>query len=220
MSEEKNLDELLEQEKPETFEHDGKIYGGTSMNEDNSIEMPKGEVLCEVNYNVTLKEEDKAFRLFQKLFVRKSNIIKTIVMGLVFAVFLVQFLDNKNSYISLIGMTIAAVGIFITWYNPVMIRKGLMKALAPLEKDRYIFKLYNDAFSIETVIDESEYEEGEERISPPPRVVWKDKSDFLVHELDEMFCIIMKKETIYVLPKRCMDDNQAEIVRKELVAKI
>jgi len=220
MSEEKNLDELLEQEKPETFEHDGKIYGGTSMNEDNSIEMPQGEVLCQVHYNVTLKEEDKAFRLFQRLYVIKSNIIKTVVLSVVFAVFFVQFLANKSDYISSIAMTIAVMGIFITWYNTYAIRKGLMKALAPLENDRYIFKLYYDAFTIETVIDESEFEEGEERISPPPRVVWKDKSDFEVHELEEMFSIIMKKETIYVLPKRCMDDNQAEIVRKELVVKI
>ncbi len=219
MSEEKKLDEFNEKEELSTFEHDGKTYGGTSLNEDNSIEMPKGEVLCQVDYNVTLKEEDKAFRLFQKLYVRKSNIIKTIVMVLVFVVFLVQYIDNRNSYISLIAMTIAVVGIFITWYNPVAIRKGLMKALAPLEKDRYIFKLYDDAFSIETVIDESEFEDGEERISPPPRVVWKDKSDFEVYELDEMFCIIMKKETIYVLPKRCMNDEKAELVRKELVKK-
>lgn len=219
MSEEKNLDELLEEKKPDTFEHEGKIYGGTSLNDNNSIEMPQGDTLCQIDYNVTLKEEDKAFRLFQKLYVRKSNIIKTIVLSLVFVVFLMTYLSDKNSYISLIAMTVAVVGIFITWYNPVMIRKGLMKALAPLEKDRYIFKLYDDAFTIETVIDESEFEEGEERISPPPRVVWKDKSDFEVYELDDMFCIIMKKETIYVLPKRCMDDEKAEIVRNNLVKK-
>ena len=219
MSEEKKLEEFP-QEKLQTFEHDGKTYGGTSMNEENSVEMPEGEVLCQVDYNVTLKEEDKAFRLFQKLYVRKANIIKTIVMGLVFAVFLVQFLDNKNSYISLIGMTIAVVGLFVTWYNPVAIRKGLMKALAPLENDKYIFKLYVDAFTIETVIDESEFEEGEERIYPPPRVVWKEKSDFEVFELEDMFCIIMKKETIYVLPKRCMNEKKAELIRGELLKKI
>lgn len=219
MSEEKNLEEVFEEKPLETFEHDGKTYGGTSMNEDNSIEMPAGEVLCQVDYNVTLKEEDKAFRLFQKLFVLKSNIIKTVVLSLVFAVFFVQFMANKSDYISSIAMTVAAFGIFITWYNPVLIRKGLMKALAPLENDRYIFKLYDDAFTIETVIDESEYEEGEERVSPPPRVVWKDKSDFQVHELKEMFCIIMKKETIYVLPKRCMDEDRAELIRKELLEK-
>ena len=218
MSEEKKLEEFP-QEKLQTFEHDGKTYGGTSMNEENSVEMPEGEVLCQVDYNVTLKEEDKAFRLFQKLYVRKANIIKTVVLLCVFGVFFAQFLSNKSDYVSIIAMTIAVVGLFVTWYNPVAIRKGLMKALAPLENDKYIFKLYGDAFTIETVIDESEFEEGEERIYPPPRVVWKEKSDFEVFELEDMFCIIMKKETIYVLPKRCMNDEKAELIRSELLKK-
>lgn len=217
MSEEKNIEEFEENEQIETFEHDGKIYGGTSLNEENSIEMPSSEVLCQIDYNVKLTEEEKAFKLFQKLYVRKSNIIKTFVMLMVFVVFFVQFLSNKSDYISLIAMTVAVMGIFITLYNPVAIRKGLMKALAPLENDSYIFKLYDDAFTIETVIDESEFLEDEERISPPPRVVWTEKSDFSVYELDDMFVIIMKKETIYVLPKRCMDEQKAEIIRNKLL---
>lgn len=221
MSEEKNLEETeienTEKEELSTFEHEGKTYGGTSLNEENSTEMPEGEVLCQVDYNVKLAEEEKAFKLFQKLYVRKSCIIRTIIFGLVFAVFFVQFMSNKSDYISIIAMTIAAMAIFVTWYNPVSIRKGLMKALAPLENDSYIFKLYGDAFTIETVIDESEFLEDEERIYPPPRVVWFEKSDFEVHELDDMFVIIMKKETIYVLPKRCMDEQKAEVIRSQLV---
>lgn len=199
------------------FEDNGKKYGGTSFNDNESVEMPQGEVLAEVNYNVTLSEEEKAFKLFQKMYVRKQNIIKTIVLGLVMAVFIAQLVADPEHYLSMLAVTVAAVGIFITWYNPVIIRKNLMKALKPLENDKYIFKLYDDAFSIETVIDESEFEEGEERISPPPRIVWREKSDFCVKELDDIFVIIMKKETIYVLPKRCMDEEKQGLIRKELV---
>lgn len=192
-----------------------------SAEEIRTARIPEGEVLCEVNYDVTLKEEEKAFKLFQKIYVRKSNIIKTVVFLLVFAVFFSQFITNKSDYISIIGMSIAVIGIFITWYNPVIIRKSLMKALAPLENDRYIFKLYKDAFSIETdmtSIEESELPEDEdgERVIPEPRIVFKDSGNFELRELDDIFVIIMKKETIYVLPKRCMDDKQCEAVRNGL----
>lgn len=190
---------------------------GTSFNENEDNTLPTGEVLCQVNYNVTIPEEEKAFKLFQKIYVTKSNIIKTVVLGIVFVIFLSQLLNNIATYVSAIGLTVAVIGIFITWYNPVVIRKSLMKALKPLENDRYIFKLYEDAFTIETVIDESEFEEGEERISPPPRIVWKNAGNFEVRELDDMFVIIMKKETIYVLPKRCMVDKTEEIIRKNLI---
>lgn len=190
---------------------------GTSFNENGDDALPSGEVLCSVNYNVTIPEEEKAFRLFQKIYVTKSNIIKTIVLGIVFIIFLSQLLNNVATYVSAIGMTVAVIGIFITWYNPVVIRKSLMNALKPLENDRYIFKLYEDAFTIETIIDESEFEEGEERISPPPRIVWKNSDNFEVRELDDMFVIIMKKETIYVLPKRCMDKDVEKIIVQNLI---
>ena len=177
-----------------TFESNGKKYGGTSFNDNGSVKMPEGEALCRVDYDVKLCEEEKAFRLFQKLYVRKSNIIKTVVLGIVLVVFGFQFVTDVNDYLSLAAVIIAAVAVFITWYNPVIIRKSLMKALAPLEKDKYIFKLFDDAFTIETEISDEEFEEGEERIAPPPRVVWFEKSDFEVKELDDMFVLIMKNK--------------------------
>lgn len=216
MEENKNIKGLDENNELQTFEADGKKYGGTSFNDDGSVKLPEGESILKVDYNVRLEEEDKAFREFQKMYVRRSNIIKTVVLAMVMLVFGYQFLKNHNDYISGAAIFIAAAAIFIVWYNPVMIRKNLMKALAPLEKDRYIFKLYDDAFTIETVIDESEFEEGEERIAPPPRVVWLEGSAFEIKELDEIFVVIMKKETIYVLPKRCMNDDQAGVIRERL----
>lgn len=194
-------------------------YEGTSFNEEETgtFKLPEGEPLCVVNYDVTIPEEEKGFKEFQKRHVRKPNIIKTVVFGLVFAVFFVQMLQDKSATLNWIAMTVAAAAIFIVWYNPVMIRKNLMKALEAIKDDKYIFKLYGDAFTIETIIPDDEFEEGEERIAPIPRVVWFDKSDFDVCELSDMFVIIMKKETIYVLPKRCMNGGDEESIRKTLI---
>ena len=35
-------------------------------------------------------------------------------------------------------------------------------------------------------------------------------------EKDDKFVIIVKRATIYVLPKRCMDDEQMKLVREKL----
>lgn len=199
---------------------DGKKYGGSSFNDgEGKPELPEGEALAEVFYDVTIPEEDKGFREFQRLFVRKSSIIKTVVLLLVFAVFCAQQIAGKGGEtLNWIAMTISAAAVVIVWYNPVSVRKSLMKALEAVKDDRYIFRLYEDAFSIETIIPEEEFEEGEERIYPIPRVVKLAQADFLLSELEDMFVVIMKKETIYVLPKRCMTQQDMDVIRKKLSA--
>ena len=78
-----------------------------------------------------------------------------------------------------------------------------MQALKPLEDDKYVFTLYDDSFKIETL--PTEEEKQEEDFTPVP---------LNVLENDEMFIIILKKETIYVLAKRVMNEQQQETLRK------
>ena len=48
----------------------------------------------------------------------------------------------------------------------------------------------------------------------PPRIVGFEDISLNVLENDEMFIIILKKETIYVLAKRVMNEQQQETLRK------
>ena len=87
-----------------------------------------------------------------------------------------------------------------------------MQSLKPLEDDRYIFKLFESKFSIETVISQEEIDEavkeGEEPVKIPPRVVDFSDNGLSVLEKENMFVIFLKKESIYVLPKRCMTNSE------------
>ena len=80
-------------------------------------------------------------------------------------------------------------------------------------RDRYVFTLYDDSFKIETL--PTEEEKQEEDFTPvPPRIVGFEDISLNVLENDEMFIIILKKETIYVLAKRVMNEQQQETLRK------
>ena len=58
-------------------------------------------------------------------------------------------------------------------------------------------------------------EKQEEDFTPvPPRIVGFEDISLNVLENDEMFIIILKKETIYVLAKRVMNEQQQETLRK------
>lgn len=173
-------------------------------------------ILLSFEYNVKNSEEEQAFKAFQKKYVYKSNIIKTCLFGAAALLFLISFIRAPKEYLNPVLMFISMAVIFVIWFNTFKIRKSLLQALKMLENDRYIFTLYDDRFSIETIIDESEFGEDEEIPVVQPRVVYFDNTDIHVIEQTEMFILILKKDTIYVLPKRCFDEN----VSKELYEKL
>ena len=175
------------------------------------------EKLEEVNANLTVTydikntEEEEAFIAFQKKFIFKSNLIKTIAFGILAILFIYQVVKTPGNFGSWLCLVVCLAVIFIVWYNPIKIRKTLMQSLKPLEDDKYVFRLYENRFSIETIIPQEEIdeaiEEGEEPTKIQPRVVDLSDTGLSVLEKENMFVIFLKKESIYVLPKRCMTDS-------------
>ncbi len=165
-----------------------------------------------VTYDIKNTEEEEAFIAFQKKFILKSNILKTIAFAILAILFVYQVIQKPENFASWLCLVVCLAVIFIVWYNPIKIRKTLMQSLKPLEDDRYIFKLYDNRFSIETIIPQEEVEqavkEGEEPTRIPPRVVSLSDTGLSVLEKENMFIIFLKKESIYVLPKRCMHSDE------------
>ena len=165
-----------------------------------------------VAYNIKNTEEEEAFITFQKKYILKSNILKTVAFGILALLFIYQIVNAPDNFASWLCFVVCLAVIFIVWYNPIKIRKTLMQSLKPLEDDRYIFKLYENKFSIETVIPQEEIDEaikeGEEPVKIPPKVVDFSDTGLSVLEKENMFVIFLKKESIYVLPKRCMTESE------------
>lgn len=170
--------------------------------------------LCSFMFDVSIPEEDDAFRTFQKRYVFKKNVIKSIgfgILGIGFGVSAIIYPDKIMNYI-LTAICLAAV--FLIWYNNRHIRQSLMEALKMLEDDRYVFTLFENSFKIETIIPEDEREEAGEI---PAQEFELDDPLLDSLEKDDKFVIIVRQSTIYVLPKRCMKDHEIEAVRKKLI---
>ena len=165
-----------------------------------------------IAYDIKNTEEEEAFVTFQKKYILKSNILKTVAFGILAILFIYQIINAPDNFASWLCFVVCLAVIFIVWYNPIKIRKTLMQSLKPLEDDRYIFKLYENKFTIETVIPQEEIDEaikeGEEPVKIPPKVVDFSDTGLSVLEKENMFVIFLKKESIYVLPKRCMTENE------------
>ena len=173
--------------------------------EDKKIKNP----VLSFEYNVTNEEEGQAFLLFQKKFVYKKNWIKTVLFGIVAILFGISIYRSPDQPLNYMLCTICLAAIFVIWYNTKKIRVSLMNALKILEDDKYIFTLYDDEFKIETVQEEQELDEDGKPIPPiPPREVSFSDLTLKVFDTVDKFVLVLKKDTIYVLPKRCMTEEQ------------
>ena len=192
-------------------------------NTENNI-MPKEnmnekEVLA-FEYNVTNEEEGQAFLLFQKRYVYKKNWIKTAAFAAAAILFAISSYRSPEQPLNYILGTICVAAIAIIWYNTKKIRTSLMDALKMIEDDRYIFTLFDKGFKIETIQTEELDENGEPLPPIPPREV--NFADITLHVFDtpDKFVLVLKKDTIYVLPKRCMNAEQIDILKKAFSEKL
>lgn len=182
--------------------------------ENSQVIQEEKEPLMSFEYDVKNSEEEEAFLTFQKKYVYKRNWIITAAFSVLLIIFIISIIKYSNGYLNYVLAFISAAMIFITWYNTRRIRKYLVSALKTLEDDRYIFSLYDDKFKIETIMTEED-KKAEDFVPIPPRIVNFSDLALNVIEKDNMFIIILKKETIYVLSKRFLDDSQQEFLRKK-----
>lgn len=185
-----------------------------------------GELKERVEYNITLEEEDRAFRIFQRLYTLKRNIVISALFGIAAASFAVQIIMGKGDNISWGLMAVCIAFMAAVWINQNRIRKMLLTALEVLKDDRYILSVYEKGFEIETVIpqedvqtarevnddDDSGDEEVMSRLKPPISSYRFEQSGLRLVENAEMYLIFVTKETFHVLPKRALTDEQKKAV--------
>ena len=146
-------------------------------------------------FNVTNEEEGDAFLTFQKKYVYKKNWIKTIGFALLAVGFAVSAWRDPSIAMNYILFGVCVAAIAAIWFNMKKIRSSLLDALKILEDDRYVFSLYDDSFVIETIV--TEEEKNSEDFKPiPPRIVKFNEGEIDIIEKDDMFVVILKKDTI------------------------
>ncbi|MBQ8967360.1 hypothetical protein [Ruminococcus sp.] len=177
--------------------------------------VPAGEPLTSFEYNVKNDEEEEAFTVFQKKYVYKRNWIVTGLFAVVALMFAVSIIKDPSGYLNWVLCFISLVMIFTTWFNTFRVKKYLMKALASLEDDKYRFTLYDDCFKIETVFTEEEMA-AEDFVPVKPRIVRFEDISLNIIENSRLFIIILRKETIYVLSKRVIEEKDQTLLRDKL----
>lgn len=211
-----NTEETIVKEE-KVYERDilDKTEENTEKPEEEKEFVPTGEPLTGFDYNVKNEEEEEAFTIFQKKYVYKRNWVITALFAAVSLMFVASIIKNPEGYLNWVLCFVCLVMIFTTWFNTFRIKKYLMKALASLEDDKYRFTLYDDCFKIETVFTEEEMQ-AEDFVPVKPRIVRFEDISLNIIENARLFIIILRKETIYVLSKRVINEKDQSLLRDKL----
>ncbi len=186
----------------------------------------------EIKYDNTLSEIETGYRLFQRKYMFKRNLIFSIVYAIAAGVgvdFLVHSLSNMAGYILLV---IGLGMIFSTWARPYYARKKLIKTLSSFGEEKYSAVFSDSRITVDTeVLPEEETETvaitsqgvmtvGEDVDIPEENIIKHEKTKIELRsntldsmETEELFLLFLNRSLIYIFPKRCLDGEQIEKIR-------
>lgn len=191
----------------------------------------------EIKYDNTLSEIETGYKLFQRKYMMKRNIIFTVVYTIAAAVG-VDFLVNSfiaGNYANMAGYILLVIGlgmIFSTWARPYYARKRLMKTLESFSDEKYTAKFEETRIVIDTeILPEEETETvavtasgvmtiDQDMEIPEEQKIKHDKTKIELRsntldsmETDELFLLFLNRSLIYIFPKRCLTDEEKNKIK-------
>ena len=183
----------------------------------------------EIKYDNTLSEIETGYKLFQRKYMFKRNLIFSIVYGIAAAVgvdILVHSYTNMAGYILLV---IGLGMLFSTWARPYYARKKLLKTLESFDEEKYSAVFSESKIVVDTEILPEEETEivavtsqgvmtvGEDVEIPEDKIIKHEKTEIELNantldsmETEELFLLFLNRSLIYIFPKRCLSDVEKE----------
>lgn len=163
--------------------------------------------LFSFSYDITREENEEALRLFQRQYVYRKNIIYTILFAALIAFNIDAVIKDPSYGIGYAILGICAAAIVFVWYNPRKMRRQVMLALEDIKDDTYICTVFDRFMQIQTVL--PPYQQGEV-MQPEPAKLYFGIDRLNALENERMLMLHLRKQLIYIFPKRAMSGEQQE----------
>ena len=153
----------------------------------------------EVTYNLRAEEVKKCLLLLQKEQIFTRNLIYTALLSVIFVLYLVSVIQNPSYTMGMITLALCAGVIALIWMMAWRYRTAQAKAVSSVKED-FNMTVFDTGILVHQ-------ENGDFR------ALFSEKG-FRVRELDDVFLLDLNKQRVYVLPKRCMEEETAETLRQ------
>ena len=186
----------------------------------------------EIKYDNLDQEIETAYKLFQRKYMFRRNIIFTVVYTIAAGLGVNFVIGNSTNMAGYILIVLGLGMLFSTWARPYYARKKLMKTLESFGGETYSAIFADSHITVDTEILPDEETEtvaitrdgvmtvGEDVEIPPDQEIKHDKTKIeLVSntldsmETEEMFLLFLNRSLIYIFPKRCLSEEQVKKVR-------
>ena len=186
----------------------------------------------EIKYDNSNEEIEIAYKLFQKKYMLRRNVIFSIVYAIAAGLGVNFVVLNSTNMAGYILIVLGLGMLFSTWARPVYARKKLMKTLESFGGETYTATFADAHITVDTEILPDEETEtvavtrdgvmtvGEDVEIPPEQEIKHDKTKIELTsntldsvETEEMFLLFLNRSLIYIFPKRCLSEEQTEKVR-------
>lgn len=181
------------------------IENTEGLQEDNISENQEPEPNYSFEYNTTAAESEFGIKRFYRRYFVKNAIIYTVVLS-IFALLFIKpiMIDYTNIFAwAMLGVCVALI--IEIWARPKLNRKKVLEVIKTMNKDKYICSVYDDYLKISTIIPPEELENGERIENPKPRIINFKTELVEIEDFETVFIIFDKKQTTFIIPKRCMD---------------
>lgn len=172
-------------------------------------------------YSIKSEEWMEGYDLYKKMFTRKYTYIKAAIFLIPLLLFVQQVWIDPTYTMGWICIVVCIGAIAAIFANPRLERKNTEHALEAVKDDKYEFTLYDDKFTVSTILpeNESEYLDRDENGNAvplpeikPTEVSLKEKGLKII-ETDKIFGFYTKAVSLTV-PKSALNDRDTAILRE------
>lgn len=192
----------------------------------------KGEdIIAEFDYDNKNNEVDGAMRTFQQKFSSKRGILSIVAYAFLLVAAIVLVILNPTMYFVYAAILVCAGGLFLSLTAKKRIRKKVIEALDKMDPETYHCRIFSDKVEIETLIrkksaetaesgtndDSADADEKHAEENAPIMSVFKFGEDMLdFAENKDSFLLVVARQQFYCFPKRCLSEEQQNVVRDHL----
>ncbi len=164
--------------------------------DENPFEGKKG---VEISYNLQPEEVKRCLFLLQKEQIFTRNIIYTAILAVLFVLYLITVIRDPSYTMGIFMLALSAGVIALIWMMAWRYRSSQAKAVSSV-KENFNMTVFDNGILVHQ-------ENGDFRaLFSEPK--------FRVRELKDEFVLDLNRQRIYILPKRCMDEEQIKLLQQ------
>ncbi len=167
-----------------------------------------------LSYKISKDDWMKGYDLYFKMFKRRSMIIKAGIFAVTSLLFIDQIVKDPSNTTGWLCFIVCIAMVAMILMNSRIERKNMMRALDGIVDDTYVFDLFDDSFTVKTIVSEKEenleYDEEGNIVPLPdiePSVCYFNDRGLRCIETSDIYAVFSYRGCFFI-PKAELSDSQ------------